>query len=423
MNYFTAARLPLSEPIDRLLADVAIRVQLSATHHVLAVSRYETVNKWIERRGSPLQDMVEIFYPQGSMAIGATIASKLEFDEFDIDLIAQLELPADTPPSQMLDLLEVAIRGEPGSRYYDMTERCTRCIQVRYADGMHLDVTPMVRIPLLAERCGYIFHARHRHASIDDRRIVANPWGFAKWFMALTPAERRFVEAFDARAAAYADIIVMAEAEVEPVPEPCSVHDKSMAVVALQLLKRWRNVHYDQRDGRCPPSVVLAKFVADNANRTQTLSEELLHQARQLKLAFEQAQGQRQKIVIRNPACESDVFTDRWPETLQAQDQFLTDVTTLMRKLELLCGDCDLPTMQRILSQLFGEHPTIEAIKTYNREAGRAIVEGRSRHIPGSGRFELPGAAAGAAAVITPVIQAASRETPKHTYFGGTTVR
>ncbi|HUD42601.1 MAG TPA: nucleotidyltransferase [Dokdonella sp.] len=419
MNSFPNLRLPLSEPIDFLLADVAIRVQLSSTHHALAVSRYATVNKWIERPGSPLQDRVEIFYPQGSMAIGATIASKLEYDEFDIDLIAQLDLPDDTPPHQMLNILEAAIRGEPGSRYYDMTERCTRCVQVRYADGMHLDVTPMVRIPLLAERCGFIFHARHRHAGVDDRRIVANPWGFAQWFIALTPAERRFVEAFDARVAAYANTIVLAEAEVEPVPDLCPVHEKSMAVIALQLLKRWRNVQYDQREGRFPPSVVLAKFVADNANRTQTLSEELLHQAQQLKLVFEQAQRCREKIVVRNPACESDVFTDRWPECLEAQDLFLTDLTTLVRKLELLRGDCDLATMQHLLSELFGERPTLEAIKSYNREAGRAIVEGRSRHIAGSGRFEMPSAPAVAA--VTSTLATTSHATPKHTYFGSTT--
>lgn len=417
MNSLPNLRLPLSEPIDLLLADVAIRVQLSPTHHSLAVSRYAAVNKWIERPGSPLQDRVEIFYPQGSMAIGATIASKLEYDEFDIDLIAQLDLPNDTPPHEMLNVLEAAIRGEPGSRYYDMTERCTRCVQVRYADGMHLDVTPMVRIPLLAERCGFIFHARHRYAGVDDRRIVANPWGFAQWFIALTPAERRFVEAFDARVAAYADKIVLSEAEVEPVPDLCPVHEKSMAVIALQLLKRWRNVQYEQRDGRCPPSVVLAKFVADNANRTQTLSEELLHQAQQLKLAFEQAQRRREKIVVRNPACESDVFTDRWPESLESQNLFLTDLTTLVRKLELLRGDCDLATMQHLLSELFGERPTLEAIKSYNREAGRAIVEGRSRHIAGSGRFEMPSAQAVAA--VTSTLATTSHATPKHTYFGG----
>ncbi|MBL8297922.1 MAG: nucleotidyltransferase [Rhodanobacteraceae bacterium] len=418
MNMLSAVRLPLSEPIDFLLADVAIRVQLSATNHKLAVDRYAAVNKWIERAGSPLEGRVEIFYPQGSMAIGATIASKLERDEFDIDLIAQLDFPADTLPHEMLDVLELAIRGEPGSRYHDMTERCTRCIQIRYKDGMHLDVTPMVRLLNLHERCGFIFHAKHRWATADDRRIVANPWGFAQWFNARTPVELEFAKIYEARAADYEASLLLAEADVEPVPDQVPPHKKSMALIALQLLKRWRNVQYDQREGRCPPAVVLAKFVADNANQTRTLSAELLHQARQLKAAFSRAQHDRELVEVRNPACGSDVFTDRWPGTLQAQGVFVADLTTLVAKLEVLGGDCDLATMQRLLSELFGERPTLDAVRSFNRRAGQAIVQGQSQHVPGSGRFGIPGSAAATIALSTNVA-AAVRDTPRHTYFGG----
>ena len=65
-----------ASPIDLLLADVAIRVQLSRTDYDKAVRRYETVSEWIERDGSPLVDLVALFYPQGSMAIGATTAAR-----------------------------------------------------------------------------------------------------------------------------------------------------------------------------------------------------------------------------------------------------------------------------------------------------------------------------------------------------------
>ena len=102
MNSFTPTRAPLSEPADALLADIAIRVQLTPTQYSLAVQRYETVHKWIERPGSPLEDRVLQFHTQGSMAIGATVASKLQYDEHDIDLIAELDIPANTAPSAVL---------------------------------------------------------------------------------------------------------------------------------------------------------------------------------------------------------------------------------------------------------------------------------------------------------------------------------
>ena len=111
-------RQPLTEPVDLLLADVAIRVQLSRANHSKAIERYETINAWIERDGSPLKDRVVLFYPQGSMAIRTTIASRLRTDEFDIDVVAQLDLSHNVSPKDALDLLFEAIRGKPGSQYY-----------------------------------------------------------------------------------------------------------------------------------------------------------------------------------------------------------------------------------------------------------------------------------------------------------------
>ena len=69
-------RPPLSEPVDVLLADVAIRIQLSRTDYGKAEERYQTLGDWIDREDSPLTGRVELVYPQGSMAIGATIASR-----------------------------------------------------------------------------------------------------------------------------------------------------------------------------------------------------------------------------------------------------------------------------------------------------------------------------------------------------------
>ena len=109
---------PLSEGVDILLADVAIRIQLSQTNYTKLVDRYEAINRWIERPDSPLEGHVALFYPHGSMAIGATITSRLRTDEFDADTIAQLDLPRDVPPRLALDRLYLSIRGEPGSRYF-----------------------------------------------------------------------------------------------------------------------------------------------------------------------------------------------------------------------------------------------------------------------------------------------------------------
>ena len=75
-------------PLDVMLAEIALRIQLSPTDHGKAVDRYETVSQWIDRPDSPLHGRVQLTYPQGSMAIGATIARDSERDEYDIDAMA-----------------------------------------------------------------------------------------------------------------------------------------------------------------------------------------------------------------------------------------------------------------------------------------------------------------------------------------------
>ena len=402
----------LADPTDVLLADVAIRVQLSRTDYSKAVSRYRTVNHWIEREQSPLKDRVRLFYPQGSMAIGATIVSKLRTDEFDIDVVAQLDLPDHVLPWEVLDLLYKAIRGEPGSRYHGMAKRRTRCVTVDYGDDMHLDVTPVLRMWGTPERQSWIFHHRPEAPKELARRLVANPHGFADWFKDNTPPDDAFAEIFEERAREYENFLAVAKADSDPVPPQEPPFRKSKAVIVLQLLKRWRNVRYDPRQGRRPPSIMIAKLVADAANNTGSLSEELLFQARHILSVFRQAHGRGFPVHIVNPVCEQDVLTDRWPESLQAQALFIRDLEDLAHKAERLAAGCDLAEMQEIMVSLFGETPARDAIRAFNERNGNGIGGGRSRHDTQKGGLIIAATAAGT------TVPAVARSTPQHTFDG-----
>jgi hypothetical protein len=228
----------LQEPIDILLADIAIRVQLTATDFGKAISRYMAINDWLEREDSPLRGRVRLLYAQGSMAIGATIASRLRTDEFDIDIIVELDLPPGLDAETILDLLFAAIRGKPGSRYYSMTTRQNRCVTVSYADGMHLDLTPAVLVPQLDPKTSWIFHHKPETPEVPGYQLLANPHGFAEWFKSMTPLDHVFAEAFAKRAFDAERLMLMEKAEAAPVPTQEGAHRKSKAVIALQLHKR-----------------------------------------------------------------------------------------------------------------------------------------------------------------------------------------
>jgi hypothetical protein len=85
-------------PQDVMLADIAIRIQLSPTDYQIAIDHYHAIHEWIEREGSPLYGLVQEFYTQGGFSIGATVARHATDDEFDIDVMAQLAYRTDVDP-------------------------------------------------------------------------------------------------------------------------------------------------------------------------------------------------------------------------------------------------------------------------------------------------------------------------------------
>jgi hypothetical protein len=177
--------------LDVMLADIAIRIQLTPADYQTAVEHFDAINEWMDRADSPLHGRIELFYPPGGFMIGATTARHATDAEFDIDVMAQINWPANIDPEAALFTAHSAIRGEPGSRYYRKSERKTRCSTVRY-DGMHLDVTPSVRFIGREDRTSLIFHSKPSDPKEPKRTLLANPFGFGQWFIARTPADEIF---------------------------------------------------------------------------------------------------------------------------------------------------------------------------------------------------------------------------------------
>ena len=368
---------PLTEQTDQLLAELAARIQLSPTRHRQATQRYETVADWLERDDSPLQGRVNSFYPQGSMAIGATILSRDSEDRYDIDVVVELDLPRDTPAKTVLDMLYNAVKGTKGSRYFGMTRRRSRCVTIEYAD-MHLDLTPVVRKPGTPEKESWLYENRRGTPHINGR-LTANPHGFAEWYNRQTHTEDDlFAATFQALAKRYDLHQVEEAADQEPVPEHEVVENKSQPTVVLQLIKQWRNALYQSGSDKGPPSVLLSRIVAEESNPYLPLSADVEKSARRVASFIEWHIVNRQPIT--NPVCDEDVLTDRWKVDSPEARAFVRNIRAFADDIRKIRSGTDTAETRKILAKLFGEYPTGDALKRYADRVGEAIREGRTGH-------------------------------------------
>ncbi len=246
---------PFDDPLDRILAEIAFSIQLPPSLHKKAIERYEAVQRFLDSPATSFEGLIEYFYPQGSMAIDATIATRGTDDEFDLDIVLQLGGRfRSMSPLDILRELETALQDYHGVKVAQQT----RCVTLYYNDGMHLDITPSVRELGTPERQSHIMHAKGPSVSAQDHLVAMNAYGFAGWYNLRTPLEQHVYDAFAKRWHDFEVARNRADADVDDVPEQQAFVVKNTATLALQLHKRSRNIRYADNTGRIIPSVLLS---------------------------------------------------------------------------------------------------------------------------------------------------------------------
>jgi hypothetical protein len=408
--YRVTGRNPFDDPIDRILAEIALSAQLPPSLHRKAGGRYGAVRTYLEA-DEGFADQIEHFYPQGSMSIDATISNRGTDDEYDLDIVSQLGGRfRGMGPLDILKALEDALKGYPVLKVV----RQTRCVTLYYADRMHLDITPALRAYGEIDRESFITHAKGPQISADDRFVDMNAFGFAEWYRARTPLEYRMAKAFHDRWLGSESIGIRADAEVDEVPDQCEFIVKNTATLALQLLKRFRNIRYANYDGRVPPSVMLSYYAGLAAKPDMSLTDMVVRIAHWIIGDIECASLYGQKLHVANPVCEDDVFTDRWPEAISQQNEFAAHLRELVSGLESVGrGDLFADRLMDWLRDGFGDRVVTKAADRMADEVGSTIQSAEQKYSRRGGIL-LPTAGIVAATAVNPAVTAAR----SHTFFG-----
>jgi hypothetical protein len=399
--------------LDDLLLDVVTVIELSDHDREVAENRYRKLKLHLERPSSPLRQYLlngtSLIYPQGSMAIGATIISGIDDDRFDVDALIDMKVPAHWSDDDVLDQLFIALQGFPGAQ---KIVRCTRCVQLQFA-FMHMDVTILDPArESRPERIGEIFHSPGTGASY---RVPANPYGFSVWFRtSVTYPSQDYLDEVQKRRRAYGvdrlpSLSVVEKAEQEKLPQVVPPRVDAQQVYALKLMKRYLYRRYEERRIKRPPSVYLTKKSVTCGYEPSGLTAQLERFAAAIKADMDAALAVNTGPDERNPTYEADRLNDRWPTTQGDRKMLADDMEDLIKALQE-ARQSEFTDMVAILSDLFGERVSNKTIENFMKRVDQRSGRQTLRAERGTGAI-VP-----ATAVAAPAVAQAAVEVPRHNF-------
>ena len=137
-------------------------------------------------------------------------------------------------------------------------------------------------------------------------------------------------------------------------------------------------MQYQGVEDKGPPSVLLSRIVAEASNPVLPLSNDLALTAHKMAEFIESHRRDRHPIT--NPVCPRDVLTDRWKVDLPQAQVFIDRLGQFESEIRRLNAGCDVSEAKKILSTLFGEYPTRDAVERYGQRAGEAIRSNQTSH-------------------------------------------
>ena len=274
--------LQVSRSVDQALREVADSLQIADSRYEAANRAYRSVGKWLQRPDSTLRHLHPEVTLQGSFRHGTPTSPINDEDDHDVDLVCRVNLGKSRHSQEELKrLLGVEMNSYAKAHSMSRPDEGNRCWTLVYADGarFHLDCLPAIPD---ADAARALRAARGLDASdvdttlaITDRRhpsfskpspdwLQSNPEGYASWFHA------RMTHVYEARREALA---LESQSAVEDIPR---YRIRTPLQMAVQILKRHRDVFFGDEGEHKPISVILTTLAAHAYGEQTTLPAALL---------------------------------------------------------------------------------------------------------------------------------------------------
>jgi Adenylyl/Guanylyl and SMODS C-terminal sensor domain/Second Messenger Oligonucleotide or Dinucleotide Synthetase domain len=346
-----------------LLKKLAGAIDITDAQYDVAEKRYKSVSEWLGEYPSDLEKYNPDIYTQGSFRIGTMVRPISGVDQFDIDLVCELQFTKEYITQDDLKRL-VGNRLIQNETYKKMLISKKRCWQLEYAEStrFHMDILPAIPAHdrrILLESAGLKYG--ENAILVPDKELKdwvhSNPKGFAEWFK--SRMERAFMEK-------RAMLAEAARVDIEEVPE-YSVKTPLQRVV--QLFKRHRDMMFgdDPRELK-PISCILTTLAGKHYQNEGNLLEAMESIITGIKEDAELKDG-----IVKNPVDIYENFADKWKTEPQKGEAFFQWLERIQSDLRIASFKGDLDDMTEALRPVFGAISVNEAVTKLQKSTQKTI--------------------------------------------------
>ena len=346
-----------SNQLNILLKRVVDEIRITPSMLDKAESSYKAVRQWLID-GIPDATIT----PQGSINLGTTIKPVSDIDDYDIDLVCLLKKSQNYEAKTIKH--KVGNRLKENKRYLTKINEegeGKRCWKMQY-DEFHMDILPCVPKTEYIEPFSTEIRLTHKISSNVYEDRFSNPYGYKKWF------ESRMKEILKIEKDAYAK---KKNTRVEDVP---TFRVCTPLQMAIQLLKRNRDICFEHDSDNSPISVIITTLAAKAYNGEENLYLAICNILNHMEEYIEIRDG---IYWIANPVSEEENFADKWQIYPKRKDAFYGWLKKAKRDfITLPMNTAGIDSIASELEKILGEAPVKRAVKKYADDMYKARTNG-----------------------------------------------
>ena len=374
-----------AQQFSSVLEETAKELDIPESYYELAVKRYESIGESLEGEKSKVARYSPLVYPQGSFLLGTVTKPISEKDEYDLDLVSELNLLKNSISQAGLKKL-VGDEIKSYANAHNMkspVEEGRRCWTLHYADSVqfHIDVLPAipdaVEFKQFLESRGIEYsnwmdftiaitdNTLPNYNRIDSEWPRSNPKGYAAWF------QSRMQTRFDAIRKS------LMEGQVDEVPE---YKIKTPLQRAVQILKRHRDMMFANAPDDKPVSIIITTLAGHAYNNEPDILTALQNIVADMPRYIQQSDG---VVWIPNPVNPFENFADKWAGHPQRKENFYKWLSEVQKDLNAALEQPNIQKAAESLKSRLGERVINKGLQNFHEaQKGSAAILGAKASRP-----------------------------------------